>query len=216
MPALVAASAPWRLPRRAARDGGTRGLMAATLAAGRVRSSPTTRPPFSGASPRREAPVEVTVPGTEVRGRRAPVHRRDHPADATRRHGIPVTSAARALLDLAATAPTKTSTAPSAKPRATARERHSLNQQFSRYPHHRANPHSQKRCDPSQAHRSNAERLMLKLTPRSRSCPTLRDERPVRGPPQRDRWKARRTRRRGIRVAPDNWFNFYPVWKTAT
>ena len=78
--------------------------MAAVLAAGGVVVA-TTQPPFSGdLRPPREGPMHVRSP----RGARSRpgiiVHRAAlHPRDITRRHGIPVTSAARTLLDLAAT-----------------------------------------------------------------------------------------------------------------
>src|SRR6185295_9301708 len=60
------------------------------------------------------------------------------PRDITRRHGIPVTSAARTLLDLAATEPT--AELDRALNEAGLQRRvspHSLDEQFSRYPHHR-------------------------------------------------------------------------------
>ncbi len=57
--------------------------------------------------PPREGPIHVTL---ATGGHNRPgitVHRATlHPKDITRRHGIPVTSAARTLLDLAATEPT--------------------------------------------------------------------------------------------------------------
>ena len=61
-----------------------------------------------------------------------------HPQDITRRHGIPVTSAARTILDLAATEPT--AELERALNEAGLQRRvspHSLNEQFSRYPRHR-------------------------------------------------------------------------------
>ena len=61
-----------------------------------------------------------------------------HPHDITRRHGIPVTSAARTILDLAATEPT--AELERALNEAGLQRRvspHSLNEQFSRYPRHR-------------------------------------------------------------------------------
>jgi hypothetical protein len=65
------------------------------------------------------------------------VHRATlHPQDITRRHGIPVTSAARTILDLAAT----DAELDGALNEAMLQRRvslHSLNEQFSRYPHHR-------------------------------------------------------------------------------
>ena len=61
-----------------------------------------------------------------------------HAQDITRRHGIPVTSAARTILELAATEPT--AELERALNEAGLQRRispHSLNEQFSRYPHHR-------------------------------------------------------------------------------
>ena len=61
-----------------------------------------------------------------------------HPSDITRRHGIPTTSAARTILDLAATEPT--AELERALNEAGLQRRvspHSLNEQFSRYPRHR-------------------------------------------------------------------------------
>jgi len=57
--------------------------------------------------PPREGPIDVTVPDRKARSRPGIiVHRATlHPQDISRRHGIPVTSAARTVLDLAATAP---------------------------------------------------------------------------------------------------------------
>jgi very-short-patch-repair endonuclease len=88
-----------------------------------------------------------------------------HPADATRQHGIPVTSPARTLLDLAATASAKTLA------RATDEARihrlvtdGSLNEQFERYPAHRgirALTHAIE-TEPRLT-RSEAERRLLEL-----------------------------------------------------
>ena len=57
--------------------------------------------------PPREGPVDVTIPDRKARTRPGiRTHRATlHPQDITRRHGIPVTSAARTLLDLAGTEP---------------------------------------------------------------------------------------------------------------
>ena len=88
------------------------------------------------------------------------------PHDATRHHGIPVTSPARTLLDLATTRqPQETSTAPSRRPRCTGgSQTHSLNEQFSRYPRHRGTAALSKaiRTDPALT-RSEAERRLLEL-----------------------------------------------------
>ena len=85
--------------------------------------------------------LHVTVAGRDVRSRdgiRAHSVGYLHPADTSRHHGIPVTSLARTLLDLAATAHRRE------LDRATNEARvlhhltdHSLNEQFGRYPAHR-------------------------------------------------------------------------------
>jgi very-short-patch-repair endonuclease len=55
-----------------------------------------------GIRKRRPGPIDVTVPGAERRRSGIRVHRRPLPAgDVTHRHGIPVTSIVRTLLDLA-------------------------------------------------------------------------------------------------------------------
>jgi very-short-patch-repair endonuclease len=119
------------------------------------------RPPLNG-------PIDVTVPGRETRDRdgiRTHTVTHLHPEDATRHHGIPVTSPARTLLDLA--------TQVSAKhlSRATDEARvhrlltdHSLNEQFHRYPHHRgaAALSNALQTDPKLT-RSEAERRFLEL-----------------------------------------------------
>ena len=54
--------------------------------------------------PPRDEPIDVTLPTGAHNRPGITVHRATlHPADVTRRHGIPVTSAARTILDLAAT-----------------------------------------------------------------------------------------------------------------
>src|SRR3954471_10430369 len=93
-----------------------------------------------GVPPAEPGEVHVLVAGRNVRSRRGiRVHRTAHlhPADATRREGIPVTSLARTLLDLATTA------SPRQLVRAVeeAQIHHhlsdrSLDEQFKRYPHH--------------------------------------------------------------------------------
>jgi hypothetical protein len=81
--------------------------MAAVLAAGpgsRISHYPAAV--LWGVRPLVPGPTHITA---EAGGRSRPgiiVHRAAlHPQDATRRHGIPVTSAARTLLDFATTAP---------------------------------------------------------------------------------------------------------------
>jgi very-short-patch-repair endonuclease len=88
-----------------------------------------------------------------------------HPADATRRHGIPVTSPARTLLDLA------TQVAQRELERATDEARVlrlvtdlSLNEQFARYPNHRGVAALRKAIQPeARLTRSEAERRLLEL-----------------------------------------------------
>jgi hypothetical protein len=84
-----------------------------------------------------------------------------HPSDITRRHGIPVTSAARTLLDIAASEPT--AELDRALNEAGLQRRispHSLNEQFSRYPRHRGTAALKKTIE-SEPHltRSDAEIL---------------------------------------------------------
>ena len=124
-----------------------------------------------GLRPPRTEPMHVTVVGRDVRSTEFAVHRvaHLHPHDATRRHGIPVTSPARTLLDLATTASHKD------LDRATneARVLHlvtdlSLNEQFSRYPRHRGTQavRAAMRTDPALT-RSEAERRVLDLIRRA-------------------------------------------------
>jgi very-short-patch-repair endonuclease len=94
------------------------------------------------------------------------MHRsRLHPRDATRHHGIPVTSPARTLLDLATQLPQRD------LDRATEQAQvhrlvsdHSLNEQFRRYPRHRGTAALRRavRTDPRLT-RSEAERRLLEL-----------------------------------------------------
>ena len=122
--------------------------------------------------PPREGPMEVTIAGGDRRSRPGlRIHRSTlQPADVTRHNGVPVTSPARTLLDLAATAP------PSELDRALNEARlrrrisaHSLKEQFSRYPRHRgiAALTQATRAGPSLT-RSEAERLALDLIRRAR------------------------------------------------
>ena len=112
--------------------------------------------------------LHVTVAGRDVRSRdgiRAHSVSYLHPADAIRHHGIPTTSPARILLDLAATAPRRE------LDRAVNEARvHrlvtdlSLDEQFSRYPTHRGTRGFRRaiRTDPAFT-RSEAERRLLEL-----------------------------------------------------
>lgn len=123
-------------------------------------------PPLAGA-------MHVTVVGRNVRGPAGvTVHRvgRLDPADATSHHGIPVTSASRTLLDVAATAPRRE------LDRAVNEARvhrlvtdHSLDEQFSRYPTHRGTRAFRQaiRTEPKLT-RSEAERRLLELIRDSR------------------------------------------------
>ena len=74
-----------------------------------------------GLRPARAEPMHVTVVAATSAADGFTVHRvaHLHPHDATRKHGIPVTSPARTLLDLATTTATKTSTGPRTKPTST-------------------------------------------------------------------------------------------------
>jgi len=124
-----------------------------------------------GVRPLVPGPMHIT---TEAGGRSRPgiiVHRAAlHPQDATLRHGIPVTSAARTLLDFATTAPM------SDLDRATNEARilhlvsdRSLNEQLSRYPHHRGRAALRQAMRPEpKLTRSEAERLMLALIRKAR------------------------------------------------
>jgi very-short-patch-repair endonuclease len=114
-----------------------------------------------------KGPIDVTVAGRETRDR--PGIRshtaRLHPRDATRKHGIPVTSPARTLLDLAATLPQRE--LDRAVEQAQVQRQaslHSLNEQFARYPGHRGAAALTRaiRTDPKLT-RSRLERRMLAL-----------------------------------------------------
>lgn len=117
--------------------------------------------------------IHVTVTGRNIRGPDdVRVHRIEslHPHDTTRRQGIPVTSPARTLLDLA------TSHAPRDLARAVeeAQVRHlvrdsSLNEQCCRYPRHRGTRALRAAIEPEPAlTRSEAERRFLELVRRAR------------------------------------------------
>jgi very-short-patch-repair endonuclease len=121
-----------------------------------------------GLRPPRGGPIDVTVPGRERRHRdgiRTHTVARLHPADATRQHGIPVTSPARTLLDVAS------ALGPGDLARATEEAQvqrrvstHSLDEQFSRYPTHRGTAALTQAIRPDPAlTRSEAERRFLEL-----------------------------------------------------
>jgi very-short-patch-repair endonuclease len=112
--------------------------------------------------------MHVTVAGRDVRSRdgiRAHVVRALDPADVRRRHGIPVTSPARTLLDLATMLPARE------LDRAVNEARvhrlvtdDSLNEQFKRYPTHRGVSALKAASRPDPAFtRSEAERRLLEL-----------------------------------------------------
>ena len=114
--------------------------------------------------------IHVSV-GSDVRSRDGiRVHRTTiHPADARTKHGIPVTSPARTLLDVAATTPRELDRA--------LNEAHvlrlvtdlSLNEQFSRYPGHRGTAALREAIRPEpKLTRSEAERRALELIGRAR------------------------------------------------
>jgi len=120
-----------------------------------------------GLRPPREGPMEVTVPRRARRSRQGiRVHTAHlHPHDATRHLGIPVTSPARALLDYAATAPTRDleRAVEEAQVQRLVTDP-SLNEQFRRYPAHRGTPALRNaiQTDPKLT-RSEAERRLLEL-----------------------------------------------------
>jgi very-short-patch-repair endonuclease len=120
--------------------------------------------------PPREGPMDVIVP-RKLRSRPGiRIHQATlHPQDSTRRHGIPTTTAARTLLDLAATEPT--AELERALNEAGLQRRvsvHSLNEQFSRYPRHRGTAALKKLLE-SEPHltRSDAEIIMRDLIRKS-------------------------------------------------
>jgi very-short-patch-repair endonuclease len=146
--------------------------MAATLAVGAdALLSHYPAAVLGGFRPPRPGPMEVTIPGRERRDREGiRVHSAQlHPHDATRRHGIPVTSPARTLLDLAATA-TANELARAVEEAQVQRRVSvdSLNEQFSRYPRHRGTAALKEaiRTDPKLT-RSEAERTLLELIRRA-------------------------------------------------
>jgi hypothetical protein len=105
-----------------------------------------------------------------------------HPADATRKHGIPVTSPARTLLDLAATTPARDldRAVNEARVHRLASDV-SLNEQFSRYPRHRGTQALKDaiRIEPALT-RSEAERRALELI-RAARLPTPQTNVQLRG-----------------------------------
>ena len=120
-----------------------------------------------GLRPPQKGPIDVTVAGRETRDRPGiRTHAvRLHPRDATRKHGVAVTSPARTLLDLAVTLPPREldRTVEQAQAQRQA-SLHSLNEQFARYPRHRGAAALAKaiRTDPKLT-RSKLERRTLEL-----------------------------------------------------
>jgi len=143
--------------------------MAATLAAARgALLSHYSAAVLWDLRPPREGPMEITVVGREIRQRdgiRMHTVTDLHPTDMNRNHGIPVTSPARTLLDLATTATPRDLARATEEAQVQRRvSTHSLNEQFSRYPTHRGTAALRKaiRTDPKFT-RSEAERQLLEL-----------------------------------------------------
>ena len=120
--------------------------------------------------------LHVTVAGRDIRNRdriRAHSVGSMHPADISRHHGIPVTSPARTLLDLAATTPRREMerAADEARVHRLVTD-HSLDEQFSRYPAHRGTAALREaiRAEPAFT-RSEAERRLLELIRSARLPP---------------------------------------------
>jgi very-short-patch-repair endonuclease len=118
--------------------------------------------------PATRGPMQVTVTDRDARGPEGvTVHRTDYldPADATARDGIPVTSPARTLLDLAShlNARDLSRAADEARVHRLVTD-HSLNEQFQRYPHHRGTAALRNALQTEPAlTRSEAERQFLEL-----------------------------------------------------
>jgi very-short-patch-repair endonuclease len=121
--------------------------------------------------PTREGAMHVTTGQRDRRGRPGiTIHRAMlHPKDLTRRQGIPTTSAARTILDIAATEPTteleRAFNEAGLQRRISPR---SLNEQFSRYPHHKGTAAlRQLLASEPRLTRSDAEILVLDLIRRA-------------------------------------------------
>jgi very-short-patch-repair endonuclease len=112
--------------------------------------------------------MHVTIPGRDARSRdgiRAHSLRHLHPHDATRRQGIPVTSPARTLLDLATELPQRdlNRAVDEARVLHLVTDR-SLNEQFKRYRYHPGTPALRQAIQTEPAFtRSEAERRLLEL-----------------------------------------------------
>jgi very-short-patch-repair endonuclease len=121
-----------------------------------------------GIRPPPAAAMHVTIVARDVRSRDGiHAHRvaRLHPTDVTRRIGIPVTSPARTLLDLAATQTQRELSRATDEARVLRLvTKHSLNEQFSRYPAHRGTRALKNAIAPEpKLTRSEAERRLLEL-----------------------------------------------------
>jgi very-short-patch-repair endonuclease len=119
--------------------------------------------------PPREGPMDVIAP-RKLRSRPGiRIHQATlHPADITRRHGIPTTSAARTILDLAASEPLEAERALNEARIARLVSDPSLNEQFSRYPRHRGAAALKEAIRPGPAFtRSEAERRAVDLIRRA-------------------------------------------------
>jgi very-short-patch-repair endonuclease len=120
--------------------------------------------------PPRDGPIDVVLRSGAHNRPGISVHRASlHPRDITRRHAIPVTSAARTLLDIAATEPrAELERALNEAKLQRHVSTHSLTEQFSRYPHHRGTTalKNATQTDPGFT-RSEAERRMLDLIRRA-------------------------------------------------
>ncbi len=112
--------------------------------------------------------IHVTVVGRDVRSRDGVIAHSVghlHPSDATRHHGIPVTSPARTLLDIATQLPQRdlNRAADEARVHHLVTD-HSIDEQFERYPHHRGIRALRQAIQNEPAFtRSEAERRMLEL-----------------------------------------------------
>ena len=117
--------------------------------------------------------MHVTVVARDTRGP-ADVHvhriKQLHPSDATSRHGIPITSPARTLLDLATQAPQRDLDRAINEARVTKLVSDAaLAEQFTRYPHHRGKAALRRALQDEPAlTRSEAERRLLELIRQAR------------------------------------------------
>jgi hypothetical protein len=139
---------------------------------GRAAQSPPGRRSVGIAATARASHARLRRRTQCVRARGVQVHkvRTLHPADATRRHAIPITSPARTLLDLAAITNDRDLSRAVDEARVTRLATDiSLNEQCSRYPHHRGTAalKGALQQDPALT-RSEAERRLLELIRKAR------------------------------------------------